>query len=107
MLSLSIAELIGSLLLIAFGLALLGGATALWVKTRRVTVLLQLIASLIIFLACATHGLTLYLAGVGRYTLLDTLRTSRADIVINIALAIGILLFSFTYLLYALGHKRI
>src|SRR4051812_27478797 len=100
-------SLIGPFLLIAMGAALLAGATVLWIRTRRVTALLQLLASSVVLVACATHALAFYLTTIDRNTLSDTLRTSHADLFINVGLGLGILVFSLTYLLYALGHKRI
>ena len=99
-------SLIGPFLLIAMGAALFTGATVLWMRTRRVTALLQLLASSVVLLACATQALASYLKTVDR-TLSDTLGTPHADWFVSVALGLGIFTFSFTYLFYAFGHKRI
>jgi hypothetical protein len=100
-------SLIGLFLLITMGAALFAGATVLWIRTRRVTALLQLLASSVVLLACAMHALASYLTTIDRNTLSDTLRTPRAHLLIESALGLGIFVFSLTYFLYALGHKRI
>jgi hypothetical protein len=99
--------LIGPFLMITMGAALLGGATVLWIRTRRVTALLQVLASSVVFLACVTHALASYLATIDGNTLSDTLGTSNARLFISGSLGLGIFVFSVTYFLYALGQKRI
>jgi hypothetical protein len=43
---------------------LLAGATVLWVKTKRVAALLQLIASVALFASCGAEGFAMLLASI-------------------------------------------
>ncbi len=98
-------ELIGGIVLIAFGVTLLGGASVLWAKTRRATALLQLLAASVVFVACAIQALALVLTALDHNTLLDTLRTSRVDVAVDVALVAGVLFFSLAYFIDALRQN--
>ena len=100
-------QAIVEILPIALAAMLVAASTILWLRTRRVSVLLQLIASCVVFVSGTPGTLAIVLVRFDYPGLYHTLRTSRADLVINSALALGILLFAVGYLSYALGHKRI
>ena len=100
-------QAIVEILPIALAATMVAASIILWVKTRRVSVLLQLIASCVVFISGVASTLAIVLVRFDHPEMYHTLRTYRADLVINSALGLGIFMFAIGYLSYALGHKRI
>ena len=92
----------------ALALLLLIGVVILWRKTKRASVLLQLVAASILFVVIWLELLAQFLAIVcGRTEFLDALRTSTYMSVQWGAFVISGFGFPIGYLWYAISHKRI
>jgi hypothetical protein len=86
---------------------LLASAVVLWIKTKRLAALLQLIAAAALFFSCGAEGLAMLVADIGYPYLIDAIRSSGALVVMDCVLALGVLIYSIGYLWYALSEKRI
>jgi hypothetical protein len=82
-------------------------AAILWAKTKRASVLLQLIASSVIFVMLAIEQLASRLITAGKPQLFDFIRGSHVEPAGQFALIVGFVLFPVGYLWYALSQKRI
>jgi hypothetical protein len=91
---------------IIFGV-LVVSAAVLWTKTKRASVLLQLIASSVILLMLFVEKLANHLMTTGRPQLFDFIRGSHVESAGQIVLIVSFVLFPAGYLWYALSQKRI
>jgi hypothetical protein len=85
-------------------LCLVVGAAVLWKKTKRAAVLLQLIASSLIFVLLAVESLAHYLVSIGKSQLLDVIYGPHVQPVGQIAFLVAFVVFTVGYLWYALFH---
>src|SRR5437660_625011 len=89
-----------------FGI-LVVSAAVLWAKTKRTSVLLQLIASFVILVMLAIEQLAKHLMTAGKPQLFDFIRGSHVESAGQIVLIVSFVLFPVGYLWYALSQKRI
>jgi uncharacterized membrane protein len=95
------------ILIPAILLALVVGSAILWRKTKRLSVLLQLIAFALSFGLVAVNSVAKCLSHVGRFGLVDAIHKPTAVSVTLFLFGISFAAFSAGYIWYAVTRERI
>jgi TRAP-type mannitol/chloroaromatic compound transport system permease large subunit len=84
------------------------GAALLWIRTKRTSAMLQMVASVLLFLGMALDRVRWqFVTPYDNSAFADVLRSESMRIVMLLAPLLGLTVFSISYLWYARAQKRI